>query len=192
MLCSVFPATGCVKISLSRDAWQEPERVVHALGIRARQQVADLGAGEGYFTFRLAEAVEPGGQVYAVDVEPEVTESLEKRALEQARSNVAVILARYDDPMLPERGVDLIFTCNTYHHIEDRVAYFTRAARYLRPGGRVVVIDMLPKAWLQRITGHVTPPELIRAEMRDAGYTLVREFTFLRQQSFLAFERTKP
>ncbi len=102
---------------------------------------------------------------------------------------MAVILARYDDPMLPENGVDVIFTCNTYHHIEDRVAYFARAARYLRPGGRVVIIDMLPSAWLQRISGHVSPPELIRREMRDAGYQLAHEFSFLREQSFLVFTR---
>ena len=182
-------AVGCLKVSFSRDAWQEPDRVMSSLGLRPGARVADLGAGKGYFTFRLSDAVGLEGQVYAVEVESELAESLEKRASERGRSNVAVILARYDDPMLPEDGVDVIFTCNTYHHIEDRVAYFARAARYLRPGGRVVIIDMLPSAWLQRISGHVSPPELIRREMRDAGYQLAHEFNFLREQSFLVFTR---
>ena len=182
-------AGGCLKVSFSRDAWQEPDRVIASLGLRPGERVADLGAGKGYFTFRLAAAVGAEGEVYAVEVEPELTESLEERVREQGRSNVAVILGRYDDPMLPEDGVDVIFACNTYHHIEDRVAYFARAARYLRPGGRVVIIDMLPSAWLQRITGHVSPPERIRREMRDAGYQLAHEQSFLREQSFLVFTR---
>ena len=182
----------CLSISLSRDAWQRPEQVVEALDLEPGDHVADLGAGGGYFTFRLAGAVGPEGRVYAVDVDTDLTESLAEEAREQGQSNVEVILAPYDDPKLPEGGVDLIFTCNTYHHIDDRPAYFARAARYLRPGGVVVIVDMLPKAWLQRLTGHVSPAEMIRSEMREAGYVLEREYTFLPEQSFFVFTRAEP
>src|SRR5262245_66138887 len=84
----------------SRDRWQQPERVVAALEIRAGDRVADLGAGSGYFTERLARAVAPGGQVYAVDVEEEMNEYLRKRLTQAGIDNVEVILRRYRRPAL--------------------------------------------------------------------------------------------
>ena len=134
------------------------------------------------------EAVGPEGRVYAVEVEEKKTRSLAASAKARGLSNVSAVLAPYDDPGLEPRSVDMIFVCNTYHHIENRTAYFARAAKTLRPKARVVVIDMLPKAWLQYITGHTIRPEVIRTEMQEAGYVEVREYDFLRQQSFIVFE----
>jgi ubiquinone/menaquinone biosynthesis C-methylase UbiE len=90
--------------------------------------------------------------------------------------------------LLPE-PVDLIFTCNTYHHIEDRPAYFARAARYLKNGGRVAVVEFAGKGWFQKLFGHYTTPELIRDEMTAAGYRLVGSHDFLPRQSFQVFAK---
>jgi arsenite methyltransferase len=180
-------AGGCT-ISLSREPWQKPSEVIATLDLQPGSRVADLGAGDGYFTFRLADAVRPDGHVYAIDVVPKLTERLAKRAAERDPPDVSVILAPYDDPGLEAASVDVIFSCNTFHHIEDRVTYFRNAAAALRPAGRVVVIDMLPSAWLQRLTGHTIRPEVIRAEMLQAGYVPVREYDFLPEQSFIIFE----
>ena len=98
-----------------------------------------------------------------------------------------MVLAQYEDPQLPER-VDLIFTCNTYHHIQDRSAYFRNAQQYLRPGGRVAIVEYKKHGWLQRVFPHHTPPETIRAEMAAAGYRLAAQHEFLERQSFLVFE----
>jgi predicted methyltransferase len=168
---------------IGRDRWQQPERVVAALGIVPGTKVADLGAGGGYFTGHLADAVGPTGLVYAIDVDPEMTAYLE----DHARPNVNVILAHEEDPQLAER-VDLIFTCNTYHHIQNRSAYFANAQRHLRPGGRVAIVEYKKHGWLQRIFPHYTPPETIRAEMTAAGYRVAAEHDFLERQSFLVFE----
>ena len=170
-----------------RDGWQQPERVVEALEIQPGAHVADLGAGGGYFTFRLADAVGTDGRVYAVDVDRDMTDYLTERAREEGRANVEVVLAPYDDPTLPEAGVDLIFTVNTYHHIQDRSAYFARAARALTPGGRVAVIDFRPEGLFQRIFPHSTSAAEIRAEMESAGYKLDAEHDFLDDQSFQVF-----
>jgi ubiquinone/menaquinone biosynthesis C-methylase UbiE len=189
----VLAASGCTRCKRyayegwGRDGWQQSERVVEALEIRPGDRVADLGAGGGYFTFRLAEATRPGGVVYAVDVDRGMTDYLEARARESGVDNVEVVLAAYDDPKLPESGVDLIFTCNTYHHIEDRASYFARARRYLRPGGRVAVVEFRPEGLLQRIFPHATAAEGIRSEMEAAGFRLQAEHDFLERQSFLVF-----
>ena len=169
-----------------RDEWQHPERVIQSLAIQPGQYVADIGAGGGYFTFRLADALGPEGKLYAADVDSGMIDYLETRAAEEGYANVVAVLGEYDDPLLPG-AVNLIFTCNTYHHIEDRVAYFTRAKRYLRPGGRVAIVEYKPMGWFQKIFGHYTPGDVIRAEMANAGYELQHEHTFLSKQSFLVF-----
>ena len=169
-----------------RDKWQRPDKVIESLQIHPGDQVADLGAGGGYFTFRLAKAVGPSGHVYAVDVDKGLLDYIAGRAREGA-DNVSVILAKYEDPLLPEGAVDLIFTSNTYHHLEDRVVYFRNAHKYLRTGGRVAIIEHAGKGWFDRWFGHWTSSETIRAEMEEAGYRLQHEFTFLPRQFFLVF-----
>ena len=189
----VVLSAGCTRLKrfayegFARDRWQHPEQVIDSLRIRSGDHVADLGAGGGYFTFRLADAVGPDGKVYAVDVDSGMTSHLERRVSENGHGNVEVILAKYHDPLLPEKGIDLIFTCNTYHHLEDRVAYFERAGRSLRPGGRIAIIENAGRGWFSRLFSHSTPSEVIRSEMEAAGYQLEREYDFLPRQHFLVF-----
>ncbi len=170
-----------------RDEWQKPDEVIAALAIQPGSHVADIGAGGGYFTYRLAEAVGPTGVTYAIDVDTDMTEYLEEETAERGVENVTVILAEYDDPLIPESGVDLIFTSNTYHHIQDRTAYFERARRYLRPGGRVAVVELNGSGWFSSWFDHNTPAETIREELEAAGYQLDAEHDFLEQQHFLVF-----
>ena len=174
-----------------RDRSQQPDQVVAALGLQPGEQVADLGAGGGYFTFRLADAVGPRGRVYAIDLDPDMVDYLKRQAAERGYHNVEVIEATADDPRLPAGSVDLLFTCNTYHHIGERSAYFARAKAALRPGGRVAIIDMNGSGWFAWLFGHATNPATIRSEMEGAGYTLDREHDFLSQQSFLVFAATQ-
>jgi ubiquinone/menaquinone biosynthesis C-methylase UbiE len=172
---------------VNRDQWQQPEKVIAALQIRPGDQVADLGAGGGYFTFKLAKAVGPTGKVLAVDIDGEMIDLIADRARKESVANVETIVARVDDALLPEGGVDLIFTSNTYHHIGNRVAYFAKLRGYLRPGGRIAVIDFDRRAWLEGLLQHYTPSEFIKREMEQAGYVLQEELNFLDRQSFLIF-----
>ena len=173
-----------------RDSWQQPERVIEVLGISPGQSIADVGSGGGYFTFLLGEVVGDAGRVYAVDVDAEMNERLERLASERGASNVVTVLADYDDPKIPEL-VDMIFTSNTYHHIDDRVAYFERAARYLKPTGRLAVLEYKRKGFLQRFLGHATEDDVIVSELEQAGYTLSAKHEFIDQQSFVIFDRPR-
>jgi len=173
----------------NRDSWQQPDKVIAALNLHPGEVVADLGSGGGYFTFKLARAVAPSGKVYAVDVDKDMIELIAKRLKEESGNNVETILATATDPLLPQTGVDLIFTVNTYHHIANRLAYFANVRKYLRPGGRIAIIDLDRRAWLEGLLGHYTPSETIKREMEQAGYALQQQLDFLDRQSFLIFTK---
>ena len=189
---------GCGKLKqwayegINRDQWQQPEKVIAALKLRPGDQVADLGAGSGYFTFKLAKAVGPAGKVYAVDIDQEMIDLIAQRVQKESLQNVETVVARADDPQLPTTGVDLIFTVNTYHHIGERIAYFKSLQKYLRPSGRIAVIDFDRRAWLEGLLSHYTPNEFIKREMEQAGYSLQQELDFLDRQSFLIFSANPP
>jgi ubiquinone/menaquinone biosynthesis C-methylase UbiE len=196
-LLALLLACGCTSFKrfayegFSRDGWQKPDEVIAALGLKAGDRVADIGSGSGYFTLRLARAVGPSGKVYAVDIDRAMNEDLAARASEAGLANIETVDARAEDPMLPEASVDLLFVSDAYHHIGDQVRYFATAAKALRPGGRLAVIDFDGRGWFERFIGHTTPPETIRKEMLEAGYRLEREFAFLERQAFLVFSAPK-
>jgi arsenite methyltransferase len=177
----------CAYEGFNRDHWQQPDKVISALHLQPGNIVADLGSGGGYFTFKLAQAVAPTGKVYAVDIDREMVALIGERAKNEAPSIVEAILAKPDDPALPATGVDVIFTANTYHHIDNRVTYFANLRRYLRPGGKVAIIDFDRRAWLEGLMRHYTPAEFIQREMEQAGYVLQQDLDFLDRQSFLVF-----
>jgi arsenite methyltransferase len=172
----------------SRDGWQQPERVIAALGLEPGDRVADLGSGSGYFTLHLSKAVGPEGRVFAVDVDEEMNEYLTQRVAQAGATNVEVVRGRFDDPLLPDGGIDLVLTVDTYHHIDDRPAYFRKLQRDLAPGGRVAVIDYDGrKGWFVRWMGHSTPRDELLREMDEAGYEVAEEHDFIDRQSFVVF-----
>jgi ubiquinone/menaquinone biosynthesis C-methylase UbiE len=177
----------CAYEGVNRDEWQQPQKVLAALNIRPGQVIADLGSGSGYFTFKLSQAAGPAGKVYAVDIDSDMVALVAKRAKDEGASNVETILAKSDDPVLPKESVDLIFTSNTYHHIDNRIAYFANLRKYLRPAGRVAIIDFDRRAWIEGLLRHYTPSDFIKREMEQAGYALQQELDFLDRQSFLIF-----
>lgn len=176
--------------SKERDAWQRPDRVIAALGLRPEQHIADIGAATGYFAVRFARAL-PRGKVWGVDIEPRMVAYLDQRAAREGLTpRLSGVLGTADDPRIPE-PVDLIFICNTYHHIERRPEYFRRLADRLRPGGRIVVVDFKageipvgpPEA--QRV-----PPPQLRRELESAGYREVAlDTTTLPHQYIASYAR---
>ncbi len=169
----------------ARDAWQKPDEVIRALALAPDAKVADLGAGTGYFTVRLARAV-PQGKVYGIDVEPDMVKYLADRARREALPNVVPVLAAEDDPRLPE-PVDLVLVVDTYHHIDDRPAYFARLRQKLAPGGRVAVVDFRRGQPMGPPDAHKIPPEQLKQEMAAAGYAVSADYDFLPNQYFLVF-----
>ncbi len=166
-----------------RDAWQKPEEVVAALAIKPNEIVADIGAGTGYFTRRLAAAA---SKVYAVDID----EQLLKMAAANSPANVETVLAAADDPRLPDASVDTLFFCNVLHHIEGRAAYYARLDKALKPGGRIVLLEWykrpLPVGPRQEMK---LSEEEVTAELEAAGFVRTASFDFLPYQYFFVFQR---
>lgn len=172
--------------SPDRAAWQKPDEVVAALGLREGEVVADIGAGSGYFTRRFAAQVGAKGTVYAIDVEPGMLAAVRKDAGERKLDNVIPILADFDDPNIPPSGVDTVFICDTIHHIADRPAYYRRLARALHPGGRVVIVDFKKEdAPVGPPTEHKLTPEEVTRELGEAGFHVVRTHDLLPYQYIL-------
>ena len=169
----------------ARDAWQMPDRVISTLKLAEDASVADIGAGTGYFSVRLARVV-PRGTVYAVDVEPKMLEYIRKRATGSALTNLVAVQGDSVSPRLP-KAVDLALVVDTYHHIPNRVDYFKRLATGLTAGGRLAIIDFRKDA------PDGPPPEFrfeaaqIVEEMTKAGYRLDVDHAFLPRQHFLVF-----
>jgi ubiquinone/menaquinone biosynthesis C-methylase UbiE len=174
-----------------RDQDQKPAEVVDALDLKPGMHVADLGAGSGYFTRRFVEAVTETGKVYVIDVEPQALKYVEESLVHMRRPFEAeFILAVPNDPKIPAESVDLIFVCNTYHHLEDRTTYFRNVKASLTPGGRVAIVDFYHDERSGELgfpKRHLVPREKVVEEMTAAGYRLAKEHAFLPRQYFIEF-----
>lgn len=176
-----------------RDAYQKPDQVMAALAFRPGERVADVGAGSGYFARRISKAVGPTGVVWAIDIAPEVLEYLDTRARRERLANVRIERVQPDDPQLPPGGVDTILMVDTLHYIKGpaRGAYARKLRAGLAPGGRVVVIDFVPKSLEVRPWG--PPPEQkmsreeVDAAMAEAGLVPARVHDFLTEQFFVEY-----
>lgn len=173
----------------SRDAWQQPEEVVAKLALKPGESVADLGSGPGYFSLRFARAVGPTGKVYAVDISREMLDYQEKQARAEHLDNIQPVLADPHDPKLPEASVDMIFICDTLHHISDRPAYYPLLLRALKPNGRLVNIDFhkRPLPVGPPVEMKISKPNMI-SEAEAGGFHLAGQFDFLEYQYFLVFK----
>ena len=173
-----------------RDSWQKPDEVVQALGLKNGDVVADIGAGTGYFTRRLARAVAPDGRVYAVDVAADVLGYLKQEAEKEGLRNIVTIVSQEDDPLLPANSVDLAFFCDTTHHIAKRTAFYRRMLPGLSPRGRLAVIDYPPGGeHAPHPPEQLVPRSQAISEAEEVGFKLAGEFQFLPRQYFLVFER---
>jgi arsenite methyltransferase len=174
----------------SRDAWQQPERVIDALALAPDAVVADVGAGSGYFTERFARRLGRGGFVYATDVQDEMLDRLRERVAERRLANVSVVAARFDDPSLPDACCDLVFLSSVYKEIDGRVAYMEKMRRVLRPAGRVAILEYRPE-WdgAGPPLADRLPPEVVIEEMAAAGFVFRERHEFLARHYFLVFDR---
>jgi ubiquinone/menaquinone biosynthesis C-methylase UbiE len=166
------------------------DEVVSKLRLKPGQTVADIGAGTGLFEGALANAVTPAGTVYAVDVEQGLLDHISQRAADLKVSNVRVVLGKFTDPALPVRTIDVALINDVLHHIEDRPTYLKNLAGYLRPTGRIAVIDFRPGQG-----GHLNQPELrITKEQTDgwmaaAGLTRAEELDLFPDKFFVVYSR---
>ncbi len=153
----------------ARDRLGESEQVMKLAGVRAGMSVADVGAGEGYYTVRLSPVVGPKGRVLAEDIVADARDALSDRVQRDQLDNVAVKLGAPDDPMLPRGSFDRIFLVHMYHEVQSPYAFLWHLRDGLKPNGLVIVVDA------DRPTGrHGIPPQLLQCELGALGLTPVK------------------
>lgn len=174
----------------ARIASLKIDEVVAAMKLQPGQIVADIGAGPGLFEGALAKAVGARGRVYAVEIDEGFFVEIRKRAAAAQVANVQTVLGKFTDPMLPAKNVDAALFNDVIHHVEKRGEYLATLARYLSPGGRIVVVDYEPGKG-----PHSSQPELevsreqLAAWMRDAGLRQVDDVKMFPDKYFLVFAR---
>lgn len=173
----------------SREREERTDLLVDNLPLEQDDVVADVGAGTGYFSFRIAPSV-PRGEVLAVDIQPEMLAIIRERAQEEGVDNVRGIRGSVTDPNLPDGGVDLALIVDAYHEFSHPREMALALRRALRPGGRLVLVEYRaedPSVPIKRL--HKMSEAQARRELEAAGFEFVRNGDFLPQQHFLVFRR---
>jgi ubiquinone/menaquinone biosynthesis C-methylase UbiE len=176
---------------------ESPERVaslrisevIARLNLKPSDIVADLGAGTGLFALPLAKAV-PSGRVYAVELDQEFLTHIGGKAKADSVKNVVTVLGKFTDPALPARDVDMAFFHDVLHHVENRSAYLKSVAGYVKPGGRIVVIEFNPGD-----SPHKAEPQLVvskeqtAAWMADVGFVPAEDVQLFADKWFVVYRR---
>jgi predicted methyltransferase len=185
----LFPPENLVHLEGSdRDVWQRPDQIMDALAIAEGSVVADLGAGSGWFTIRLAVRVGPNGRVYAEDIQPQMIEVIKRRVSRENLTNVEVKLGKPDDPQLPANSLDAALIVDAYHEMEEPVTLLRNVARALKPAGLIGIVGstMAGGGPGPPMEERVDPERVVR-EAGAAGLRLMAQPTFLRYQYMLVF-----
>ena len=185
----LFPPTRLGELEgPDRDAWQRPEQVMDALSIGDGSVVADLGAGGGWFTVRLARRVGPNGRVYAEDIQPQMIEVINRRMQREGLTNVVTKLGTAKDPGLDARSLDAVLIVDAHPEVEDPVTLLRNVAKALKPNGVIGIVNF------KKDGGGPGPPmeervdpEQVIADARAAGLELRKRENFLRYQYLLTF-----
>lgn len=152
-----------------RDSWQKPAGVIAALAVEPGMSVADIGAGTGYFLPHLSRAVGADGQVFGLDVEPDMVRHMSERAEREKLANVKARVVKPGEPEIADGSLDRILIVNTWHHIGDRSAYARKLAAALKPGGSIAIIDYTKEAPHGPPVKHRLPAEAVVAELGVGG-----------------------
>ena len=161
-----------------RVATQKVDEVIAKLALKPGMIVADIGAGSGLFSRPLAKAIGPSGKIYAVDIQQDLLDVINKRSKDEGIGNIQTVLGEFDDPRIPTRNVDIAFINDVLHHIQNRAVYLKALGTYVKAGGRIAIIDMNSN---DPNTPHKGQPELLIARedivkwMSDGGFKLVQE-----------------
>jgi SAM-dependent methyltransferase len=171
------PYTGDLSIfeSPGRDQKLQINRVMDILQIAPGKNVADIGAGSGWFTVRAAQRVGPSATVYAVDINPEAIRYIDRRAQKESLANIKTILSQPDDPELPKQSIDAVLLLKTYHEIADPVALLDHLRPALKPGARLGIIDRNGNG-----TDHGVSRQIVVEEAAKAGYHLLNSYDFVK------------
>lgn len=162
----------------NRDSWQRVPEVLSALAIDKGSRVADIGAGDGYFTRHLARAVGASGQVFAVEISQGALSRLRRLASDEGFDNIEVVEGEIDDPRLPKGSLDAVLVVNAYHEMTEHEAMLAGMFVSLKAGGRLVILDRsandVSDSRDRQVARHELSIELAEREIEEAGFEILQ------------------
>jgi ubiquinone/menaquinone biosynthesis C-methylase UbiE len=164
----------------------KPELIMDTIGVKTGMMIGEVGAGEGYFTFKLSERVGPSGKIFANDIKKSVLETIEEKSEEDKIQNITIVLGETEDPLFPETELDMIVMMMVYHDLEEPVLFLQNLKKYLKQNGTVVIIDKDPDRWGQG-RDHFMTKEAILDSVKKSEYVLLRLETFLEKDNIYIF-----
>ena len=190
----ITPATrqnGVFSRFTSREQWQMPVRVMDEVGVRSGMIVADVGAGDGWFTFYLADRVGSAGRVIAEDIDAKALEAVREKCAQEKVSNVAVLVGGMEDPKLPAGSVDVALMVNVVSALGNAKRFLGNLAKGLKPDGRLVVIDWNPVKLYPEMPEQETKSALRQTlrQLQDADFEVVKSLDFLPTQTIWVCQR---
>jgi ubiquinone/menaquinone biosynthesis C-methylase UbiE len=183
------------------DDWsarlERPERIaslkidyiISSLKLTPGKTVADIGAGPGVLSLPLAKSVSPGGKVYAVEIDKAFLDRIREKAGAAKVTNIVPVLGAYGDPQLPSQDVDVALFHDVLHHIQDRAGYLKAVSKYVKPGGRIAVVELPPTGSHKDEPTLVVTKDQVKGWMADAGFKPVEEFNGLEDKWFVVYAR---
>jgi ubiquinone/menaquinone biosynthesis C-methylase UbiE len=175
----------------SRNDWQQPARVVTDLGLKSGTRIADIGAGRGYFTFRLGQAVGPKGKVFATEISAKSLKAITDRVKKDKLANIETVLSGPTDTKLKSDSVDSALICNVLHHVskDKHLALTKDVVRAIRPGGFLFIIDWRADAKISHDRHRRIKRDDFVKLAKDVGLVLDAEYHYLKNQVFLRFRK---
>jgi SAM-dependent methyltransferase len=191
LLCVVFfliPFIGVGAAQSSRDALVQPEKLMDAIGIKPGMVIGEGGAGEGYFTFKLARRVGETGKIYANDIVERVLKVIERRSEREGFTNITTILGKVDDPLFPKGQLDMVFMIAAFHDFEKPVKWLENVKMSMKPGAVLVIVEKDPDKYGVDRGHHMTKDEILET-VKQADFELVRIETFLVRDNIYIFKK---
>jgi ubiquinone/menaquinone biosynthesis C-methylase UbiE len=161
--------------------------IISSLALKPGAVVADIGAGPGVLSLPLAAAVAPGGKVYAEDIDKAFLDRIKEKAAADNVTNIVTVLGEFVDPKLPAKDVDVVLFHDVLHHIENRAGYLKATATYLKPGGRIAIVELPPDGSHKDEPALVVTKDQVKQWMADIGLKPVQEFTGLEGKWFVVY-----
>lgn len=162
----------------SRDTWQQPQKVMEVIGVRPGMVIGEVGAGEGYFTFKLARKVGPTGKIYANDIVKRCLKKIKEKCKKEGLTNIVTVKGEVEDPLFPETQLDMSFMCYVLHDMEKPVAFLKNLKHYLKAGAPLVILERDPVK-IPSAAGHFFSREKLRRVIKEGGFKIARTETFL-------------